>query len=202
VTDALMPSRSAFARAYLDAVGRCLDALPADDVAKFVACLERAYAADRQIFIMGNGGSAATASHLACDLRKSVRSPGDAAPCRPIRVTSLTDNIAVVTALANDHGYDRVFSEQLDASLERGDLVIAISASGNSPNVLNAVALARERGATVAALLGFDGGRVRRLADVALVVDSHDYGRVEDIHLVVGHLVAAWMRHDLPVGVP
>jgi D-sedoheptulose 7-phosphate isomerase len=134
---------------------------------------------------------------MACDLAKNVYPPASMTPVRRFRVTSLTDNVALITALANDCGYDRIFSEQLHNVLQQDDLVIAISASGNSPNIISALALARERGARTAALLGFDGGEARRMADVALVVGSDDYGHVEDLHLVLNHLVAAWMRHLL-----
>ena len=195
--DPYASGREDFVLGYLGHVRRCLDALPVADVARFVECLERAYTDDRQVYIVGNGGSAATASHMACDLAKNVYPAAPGVPVRRFRVTSLTDNVALITALANDCGYERVFSEQLTNVLQKDDLVIAISASGNSPNVLEAIALARERGARTAALLGFDGGRARRLVDVAVVVASDDYGHVEDLHLVLNHLVATWMRQLL-----
>jgi D-sedoheptulose 7-phosphate isomerase len=184
-------------REYLSEVRRCLEALPSADVARFVECLERAYHEDRQVYLIGNGGSAATASHMACDLAKNVYPPASTGTVRRFRVTSLTDNVALITALANDCGYDRIFSEQLSNLLQKDDLLIAVSASGNSPNILDAIALARERGAKTAALLGFDGGRARDMVDVALVVNSSDYGHVEDLHIVLNHLVAAWMRQLL-----
>jgi len=196
VIDPFNAARCDFVTGYLDEIRRCLEALPPADVARFVECLERAYLEDRQVYVVGNGGSAATASHMACDLAKNVYPPA-VAGVRRFRVTSLTDNVALITALANDCGYDRIFSEQLNNLLQKDDLLIAISASGNSPNILSAIALARERGARTAALLGFDGGEARRAVDVALVVASDDYGHVEDLHLVLNHLVAAWMRQLL-----
>jgi D-sedoheptulose 7-phosphate isomerase len=201
LTDLAASLRRDFVRDYLNDVRRCLDALPAADVARFLECLERAYRDDRQVYLIGNGGSAATASHMACDLAKNVYPPASTGRVRRFRVTSLTDNVALITALANDCGYDRVFSEQLNNLLQRDDLLIAVSASGNSPNVLDAIALARERGARTAALLGFGGGRARDMVDVALVVASDDYGHVEDLHLVLNHLVAAWMRQLLHAAV-
>lgn len=189
--------REEFAFSYLAELRQCLDAIPLADVGRFVECLERAYREDRQVFIIGNGGSASTASHMACDLAKNVYPPITTRPLRRFRVTSLTDNVALITALANDCGYERVFSEQLQNVLAPGDLVIAISASGNSPNILQALAFARERGARIAALLGFDGGRAREMADVAVTVTSRDYGHVEDLHLMLNHLIAAWMRQLL-----
>jgi D-sedoheptulose 7-phosphate isomerase len=188
---------AAFVSTYVDELKACLDAMAASDVVRLIACLEDAYAADRQIFVIGNGGSASTASHMACDLAKNLYPPAADPPVRRLRVTSLTDNVALITALANDCGYDRVFAEQLRNFVQPGDLVIAISASGNSPNVLEALALARARGAVTAALLGFGGGRARDMVDVALVAASNDYGQVENLHLVVNHLIAAWMRKRL-----
>jgi D-sedoheptulose 7-phosphate isomerase len=197
VIDPMTSIRGDFVTGYLGEIRRCVEALPMSDVAQFLECLERAYRDDRQVYIIGNGGSAATASHMACDLAKNVYPASSFGTVRRFRVSSLTDNVALITALANDCGYERVFSEQLTNVLQEGDLLIAISASGNSPNILDALALARERRARTAALLGFDGGRARHMVDVALVVGSNDYGHVEDLHLVVNHLAAAWMRQLL-----
>jgi D-sedoheptulose 7-phosphate isomerase len=197
VIDRVRAPREQFVLGYLDEVRRCLDALPMTDLARFLELLEQAYEEDRQVHIVGNGGSAATASHMACDLAKNVSAAGGGA-MRRFRVSSLTDNVALITALANDCGYDRIFAEQLRNLLQPGDLLIAISASGNSPNIIAAIELARRMGARTVALLGFDGGRARDLVDVALVVDSRDYGHVEDLHVVVNHLVTAWMRDVLP----
>src|SRR5436190_6360548 len=197
VIDSMSSIRRDFITGYLDELRHCLDTLPAADLARFLDCLERAYQDDRQVYIIGNGGSAATASHMACDLAKNVYPAVSTAQVRRFRVTSLTDNVAMITALANDCGYERVFSEQLNNLLQKDDLVVAISASGNSPNVVEALALARTRGARTAALLGFDGGVVKDMVDVALVVGSHDYGHVEDLHLVLNHLLVSWMRQLL-----
>jgi len=185
--------RDAFARGYLEAVSNSVAKLPLAQIALFAETVERAYRDDRQVFVIGNGGSASTASHMACDLAKNIY-PAGAPEVRRFRVLSLTDNEALITALANDCGYDRVFAEQLSYYLRPGDLVIAISASGNSPNIIEGLAAARAAGGRTAALLGFDGGRARDVADIAVVVDSRDYGHVEDAHLVVNHLVTAWMR--------
>ena len=195
--DSTTTARRDFAREYLGELRRALEALSVTDLTRFVECLERAYDEDRQVYVIGNGGSAATASHMACDLAKNVYPPASTATVRRFRVTSLTDNVALITALANDCGYERVFSEQLNNLLQKDDLLIAVSASGNSPNILAAIELARARGAKTAALLGFGGGRARDMVDVALVVTSSDYGHVEDLHIVLNHLVAAWMRQLL-----
>lgn len=195
--DELSSARRDFVIAYLGEIRRCVDALSPWEVVQFLELLERAYREDRQVYVIGNGGSASTASHMACDLAKNVYPPASLGMVRRFRVTSLTDNVALITALANDCGYDRIFAEQLHNVLQKDDLLIAVSASGNSPNVFNAITLARERGARIAALLGFDGGLARSMVDVALVVGSNDYGHVEDLHLVLNHLMAAWMRQRL-----
>ena len=192
--------RDAFARGYLEEVSSSVARLPLAQIAAFAETVERAYLDDRQVFVIGNGGSASTASHMACDLAKNIY-PADGAPARRFRVLSLTDNVALITALANDCGYDRVFAEQLSYYMRPDDLVIAISASGNSPNVLEGLSAARAAGVRTAALLGFDGGRARELADVSVVVDSRNYGHVEDAHLMVNHLVTAWMRRVVALSV-
>ena len=194
MTDRTDTTCAAFARLYVADASRQVAALPPAPVAAFAALVEAAYREDRQVFVIGNGGSASTASHMACDLAKNIY-PANAGPgVRRFRAQSLTDNMALITAIANDCGYDQIFAQQLSYYLRAGDLVIAISASGNSPNVLAGLAFARATGARTAALLGFGGGAARALADVAVVVDSDDYGHVEDAHLVLNHLVTAWMR--------
>ena len=193
--------RDTFARGYLEEVSSSVARLPLAQIAAFTETVERAYRDDRQVFVIGNGGSATTASHMACDLAKNIYPAGSTAGIRRFHVLSLTDNVGLITALANDCGYDRVFAEQLAYHVRPDDLVIAISASGNSPNIIEALVAARAAGAQTAALLGFDGGRARELADLAVVIDSRDYGHVEDAHLVVNHLVTAWMRRvvtDVP----
>ena len=196
MTDGQASGRADFVSRYLKEARRCLEAISVRDVARFLECLDHAYDNDAHVYLIGNGGSAATASHMACDLAKNLHPSWDT-PGRRLRVSSLTDNTPLITALANDCGYERVFSEQLRNVLKKGDVVIAISASGRSPNVLEALTLARRRGARTAALLGFDGGLAREAVDVAIVIDSHDYGHVEDLHLVLNHLVTAWLRSRL-----
>ena len=196
MTEDQTSARTDFVSEYLTEARRCLDAISVRDVVRFLECLDHAYDNDAHVYLIGNGGSAATASHMACDLAKNLHPSWDT-PGRRLRVASLTDNTPLITALANDCGYEHVFSEQLRNLVKPGDVVIAVSASGQSPNVLEALTLARRRGARTAALLGFDGGQAREAVDVAIVIDSHDYGHVEDVHLVLNHLVTAWLRSRL-----
>ena len=160
--------------------------------------LYRAYQNRKQVFVIGNGGSAATASHMACDLGKNTIK----ANVPRFRIMSLTDNTPLLSALANDVGYSFVFAEQLVNLVQPGDVLVAISASGNSPNVVEAMRYSRARGATVVALLGFDGGEAAELADEHIVVPSEDYGIVEDIHLILNHALVGYfqerLQHDPP----
>jgi D-sedoheptulose 7-phosphate isomerase len=183
----------AFARQYAADVSRILATLDVDAVAAGLALLEAAHAASKQVFLVGNGGSAATASHWANDLTWGLVRAG----IRPLRAIALTDNVPVITAIANDSSYDEVFSRQLDALATPGDLLIAISGSGNSPNVLRAVELAREKGLKTLGILGMKGGKVGPLVDVRVVVDASDYGPIEDLHMVLDHLALAYLRLKL-----
>lgn len=145
------------------------------------------------VYVFGNGGSAATASHFACDLAKGTRTEGVAA----FRVVALTDNVPLMTAWGNDTAYDRIFAEQLSALVRPGDVVVAISASGNSPNVLTAVELARLAGATTIAMTGQTGGRLQRLADLTIRVPAGPIEQVEDAHLAIGHSLCVALRERM-----
>ena len=146
------------------------------------------------IYVAGNGGSAATASHWVNDLGKATKRSGRA----PMRVMSLSDNVSWLTALGNDEGYERVFSGQLENFARPGDVLVVISASGNSPNLLRAVELARERGVYTIGFLGFDGGAIKKTADdsVWLETERGAYELVESIHSVLCHLVTMCLVHD------
>jgi D-sedoheptulose 7-phosphate isomerase len=189
-----------FARSYVNSLKSALDALDNSRISTIVDVMWRAYENDRQIIFLGNGGSAATASHLATDLAKGALGHRGDAPARPVRATSLTDNVALISAWANDVGFGDVFLGQLRAQLRPGDVVVAISASGNSPNVVRAARFAQEvRGKTIS-LTGFGGGALAALTEVSLVVDSNHYGIVEDVHLQVGHIVCYYFRKRIEDG--
>jgi D-sedoheptulose 7-phosphate isomerase len=181
-----VPAISSYLRDATHAVG----SIPLDQVARAVELVIEAYRRECRMLIFGNGGSAATASHFACDLAKNTLVEGRPRP----RVLSLNDNVALLTAVSNDLAYEAVFAEQIETWAEPGDLVIAISASGNSPNVLAAVEVAQRRGAAVIGLTGFGGGRLAQLAQAPVVVDSHDFAWVESAHLVIEHLITYALR--------
>jgi D-sedoheptulose 7-phosphate isomerase len=178
---------------YLSRLQRALDGLPRDRIAQLADTLLRAYHNDKQVFTIGNGGSSSTASHMAADLAKNTIGPN----MRRFRITSLNDNASIVTALANDLGYENVFAEQLVNLIRAGDVLIAVSASGNSPNVVNAIRYAQRQSAHVVGLLGFDGGVAAQLSDNAIVVPSDNYGVVEDAHLVINHILVEYFRDHL-----
>ena len=184
--------KASFAREYFTGLKAVVDRVDLGQVAAFIAELESAYEKDRQIFIIGNGGSAGTASHMACDLAKTVLGRKPDRGTRRFRVMSLTDNVPMITALGNDLGYEHVFTEQLVLFARTGDLLVVITGSGNSPNIVNAVKLAREMGLRTTGLLGFDGGEVLPLLDTPLLIPDFSYGFVEDLHMVLDHLVTAY----------
>jgi len=149
----------------------------------------------RVVFTAGNGGSAATASHFACDLAKGTRHNGPPT----FRVVALTDSLPVLTAWANDNGYDRVFAEQLQSLARPGDLLVLISASGNSPNILAAAEAARALGVTSIGLTGRSGGSLAQMVDLAVRIPSDQIEVVEDAHLVVAHSLCVAARERLRV---
>jgi len=175
---------------YLEELKALLGQLPVSSIEEVISTLLYARFNRKQVIIMGNGGSAATASHFACDLGKGTLMPG----LPRLRVIALTDNVPLFSALANDFGYDHVFSEQLRSLVQPGDLAIGISGSGNSPNVLNAIQAARELGAITIGFVGFDGGRLKGMVDLCLHVPSHNMEQVEDVHLILEHLLSTSLR--------
>jgi D-sedoheptulose 7-phosphate isomerase len=193
------PEPDEFARAYLDYLSGILARIDTGAIAAFTAILLEARARDGRIFFMGNGGSAATASHFANDIAIGTRSPE-----KPFRAVSLTDNVAMITAIANDDGYDDIFVQQLRTLLAPGDVVVAISASGNSENLIRAVEYATAQGAATVGLTGFDGGRLAEIVSLQVHIPTNpgEYGPAEDGHMILDHLIGAYLarrvRDDSP----
>jgi D-sedoheptulose 7-phosphate isomerase len=187
----MMPSTCAMsttlttARLYTDELQSVINYLDTAVVDRIAETIYQTYLAENTIFVLGNGGSATLATHVACDLGKNV-SGGH----KRIRAISLTDNVAMLTAWANDLSYESVFAEQLRNFVQPGDLVLAISCSGNSKNVLQAIELGREAGALIVGITGFQGGKMRSLCDDCLVVPSDNMQVIEDLHTVVSHAIA------------
>ena len=170
---------------YISVLQDTVGKLPVDPITRVVETLQNARLEGRKVFVMGNGGSASTANHFVCDLAKNTRH--DSLP--HFRVIGLTDNMAIFSAYANDEGYENVFAAQLANLVEAEDVVIAISASGNSANVVKAIQEAKSYNAVTVGFTGFTGGKLASLVDIQVHVDSHVIEHVEDIHLMLEHMI-------------
>lgn len=178
---------------YITSLQEVLGHFPSQDAVSVEAVLLAAWRNSSSIFIAGNGGSASTASHLANDLNKGAAVPGQPR----FRAIALTDNVPLITAWANDAAYDRIFVEQMANFLRPGDVFIAISGSGNSPNIITAVQWAREAGATTIGFTGGTGGRLLALADHCIVVPCTCMELIEDMHLVLSHAICMSLREEI-----
>src|SRR5208282_62308 len=192
-----MKTASDFAKDYLSGLKDVLDRLPLKPLDEIIRAIEQARDEGRQIFVIGNGGSAATASHMMNDLCKGTLGHKGDAPWPRLRVIALTDNVSLMTAWANDTDFNHIFSEPLKNLAQRGDVLVAISASGNSPNIIAAVEAAKPIGVTVIGLTGFTGGKLSKMADVSLVVPSDGYGPVEDVHMILDHIITSYLYEKL-----
>ena len=169
---------------YISSIVDTIQELPIELIEEVIDILHEARLLGKQIFIMGNGGSASTASHFVCDLAKNTKKDG----WKHFKVIGLTDNMASFSAYANDDGYENVFAQQLANLINVGDIVIGISASGNSPNVLKAMELAQQHQATRIGFTGFTGGKLGQIVDLHIHIPNNNYGQVEDIHLMLEHM--------------
>jgi len=183
---------------YISAVQDTLAAVPLEDVRGVENVLFNAWRDGRTIFIAGNGGSASTASHMATDLNKGTAGPGQ----HRFRAIALTDNVSLMTAWSNDTAYERIFLEQMSNFLKPHDVFIAISGSGNSPNIIAAARWARDEGAVTIALTGGSGGRLRALADHAVVVPTSRMEQIEDVHLTLSHALCTVLRARMATVMP
>ena len=179
-----------FASAYFEYLGKILKKIDPQSIDSFIQTLLKARQRGASIFMIGNGGSASTASHYANDLAIGTHSYE-----KPFRVVSLTDNQAVISAIGNDFGFEEIFARQLQILGKKGDIVVAISASGNSPNLIRAFEYAKQAGIRTVAITAFDGGKMKTMADEGIHVPTQDkeYGPAEDAHMVLDHLIAAYL---------
>lgn len=189
----MTPPTSFDVPSYLEELSATIGKLPLPEINRLVRILLEAYNAGRSIFLFGNGGSAALASHMACDLGKGTAP----ASGKRLRAVALTDNTALITAWANDTHYENIFAEQLENLLEPGDVAFAISGSGNSPNILAALNFARRAGAVTAGIAGFGGGKMKPLCDVCAVVPSENMQIIEDLHLSIAHCLFRTLLHQI-----
>jgi len=180
-----------YADFYLDYLTEVLAKISRFEISRFIEILIKAREQEKSIYFIGNGGSAATASHFVNDLAIGTRSTKS-----PFRCQSLCDNHAVITAIANDYGYEYIFSKQIENILQEGDVVVAISASGNSPNLIKAIEVAEQKGAVTVALTAFDGGKLKQIAEACVHVPTEigEYGPAEDAHMILDHLVAGYLK--------
>jgi D-sedoheptulose 7-phosphate isomerase len=184
----------AFASAYFDYLSSVLKAIDTREIGQFIETLVNARERGSTIYFIGNGGSAATASHFANDIAIGTNSYN-----KPFRAVSLTDNQAIITAIANDYGYEEIFMRQLMILGRPGDVVVAISASGNSPNLIRAFDYAKTVGIKTVAITAFDGGKMKNIADESVHVPSalKEYGPAEDAHMVLDHLIGAYLMRAI-----
>jgi D-sedoheptulose 7-phosphate isomerase len=183
---------------YVTTVVEKIEQLPVNLIEDVIDTLHQARLSGRKVFIMGNGGSASTASHFVCDLAKNTRHENWPA----FKVIGLTDNLAIFSAYANDEGYENVFAQQLASLITPGDIVIGISASGNSPNVLKAMEVAAANQALRIGFTGFHGGKLGNMVDKHINIRSDNYGQIEDLHLMLEHIMVNALqdrvREDFP----
>lgn len=188
---------ASFAGAYLEYLSSVLKSIDTLSIGRFVQTLLEARERGATVYFIGNGGSAATASHFANDIAIGTNSYE-----KPFRAVSLTDNQAIITAVGNDFGYDEIFARQLRVLGRAGDVVVGISASGNSPNLVKAFEYAKSTGIKTVAITAFDGGKMKQMADECIHVPtaSKEYGPAEDAHMVLDHLVGAYLMRIVQHG--
>jgi phosphoheptose isomerase len=183
---------SDYCSAYSAEIGRAWSSIDLTQLDRAAIMLTEAYLSGATVFACGNGGSAAVANHLQCDHLKGVRTSTDLTP----HVVSLNSNMDLVTAIANDLGYENIFVYQLQSSVRTGDVLVTISSSGKSKNIVRALQWAHDHEVHTIAFTGFDGGEAAKLADVSIHVDSMNYGIVEDIHQGLMHALAQYIRQS------
>ncbi len=171
---------------YFERLNETLSKLKISELEKLEEIIFNAYKDNKTIFVIGNGGSASAATHWACDFSKGTKVEGK----KPLRCISLTDNIAIMTAISNDISYEDVFVEQLKVFLSSGDILIGISASGNSENIVKALQYCKDNGGIAVAIVGFTGGKCREIANHTIYIPNNEYGIVEDIHIIIDHMIS------------
>jgi D-sedoheptulose 7-phosphate isomerase len=185
-------SKEEFSKTYRKKLIEIINNISDEEISNFIDVLLKAREESSTIFFIGNGGSASTASHFVNDLSIGTRSMK-----KPFCAISLCDNLSVITAIANDYGYEYIFSMQLSVLLKENDVVVAISASGNSPNLIRALDIAKNKGATTVGISAFDGGKLRKFSDISVHVPTEcgAYGHAEDVHMMLDHLITGYLAN-------
>jgi D-sedoheptulose 7-phosphate isomerase len=182
-----------FYKAFAQEAHACIDLVKLPELQAVVEALWQAYKNGKRVYVAGNGGSAATAIHIASCLGHGTMVAGK----KPFRSETLCGNITCITAVGNDFGYEHVFTKQLENQMESGDVLIVISCSGNSPNVVAAAEYARANGGVVISLLGFGGGKLKELSHHSVYIENYNYGQVETLHLMLGHLISQYIKERI-----
>lgn len=185
-----------FTKAYFSYLNTVLQNIDTAEVAQFIETILDARDRGVTVYVIGNGGSAATASHIANDFAIGTNDYE-----KPFRVTSLTDNVAVLSAIGNDFGYEEIFVRQLRVQAKKGDVLVGISASGNSVNLINAFDFAKKAGIKTVAITAFDGGKMKAIADEGIHVptEAKEYGPAEDAHMILDHLVSGYLMRYIKI---
>jgi D-sedoheptulose 7-phosphate isomerase len=185
---------TSYLASYKERLILLFDSIDVEMLESIIDALVTAFKNKKTLYVVGNGGSAATASHIQADFQFFVRYFTDFRP----RVIALTDNVPLITAISNDISYDEIFVEQMKGVFNEGDLLLAISASGNSPNVVKACEYAKELGGKTIAFCGFSGGRLKEVSDMPLYTPNKDkdYGPIEDLHMILDHVLVNYLSKD------
>jgi D-sedoheptulose 7-phosphate isomerase len=188
-----------FSKRYTEYLITVLQQLDHTSIAACMKELEKARQGNNTIFVIGNGGSASTASHIGNDFGLAVLKKSNKPVNKSYRALALTDNISVISAIGNDSTFNNIFLDQIKVHFRQGDKLIAISASGNSPNLVEAAEWFKAQGGTVIGWLGFDGGKLKSMCDIAIVAETPkgEYAPVEDVHLIVNHIIVTWMQYHI-----
>jgi D-sedoheptulose 7-phosphate isomerase len=180
-------------QSYLGDISSLMSKISEESIENVLNIIYDAYVDDRQLFLFGNGGAAATSMHLACDLAKGATYPDK----RRFKVISLSENISILTAWANDTDYTNIFGEQLKNFVKKDDVVIGLSASGMSPNVINALKIANDMGAITILFSGYDGGNAAKVAKHTIIVPTKNIQQIEDVHLIISHILYTCLRRKI-----
>jgi D-sedoheptulose 7-phosphate isomerase len=192
----MLNSKEKFSKFYKKKLISIIESVSNREISKFIDALLSIKRQNNTIYFIGNGGSASTASHFVNDLSIGLKTLN-----RSFRAISLCDNQSIITAIANDYGYENIFSKQLSILLREGDMVVAISASGNSPNLIKAIELAKKMDAITVGITAFDGGRLKNMVDLLVHVptDQGDYGPAEDVHMMLDHLISNYLMDAIDI---
>lgn len=182
------------AKNYIEETKNILDCLNIDEIVSFIELLGDVYGKKKQLFIAGNGGSASTASHMASDLNKTTLGKSGDSIEKRFKAISLCNDIALMTAWANDDSFDQIYAQQLINFADPGDALLIITGSGNSPNLIKVVETAKQIGMTTFGFIGFDGGKIKPMLDGHIYVKDNSYGHVEDMHVILDHLVTVFFK--------